>query len=177
MMRSFCISICRNRKQFLDREIAGASLGAFRAASLAAALSLPSFLQDVAEKSSSPGFTLQFVPSSISVVPGGTAQTLTVTVLPVNRFYGATRIAIDSLPTGVSVSPSVLSLTPNNLGTVCHLCFLQCPTGQFHDHSHRNIRRAVAERNHTSGRGRAATSCNFRHPQYLDIRFWRQPRQ
>ena len=68
--------------------------------------------------SSRPSFTLEVVPSTISVVPGGATQSLTVGVSPVNGFKGSVSIASSSLPKGVTASPSTLSLAAGSLGQI-----------------------------------------------------------
>jgi hypothetical protein len=64
---------------------------------------------------SKPGFTLEVAPSTISVVPGGPAQSLTVGASPVNGFTGSVSVALSSLPTGVTATPSTLTLTAGTL--------------------------------------------------------------
>jgi arylsulfate sulfotransferase len=66
--------------------------------------------------SSTKSFTLEAAPSSISIIPGGPAQSLTVSVAPVNGFVDTVSVALSSLPAGVTASPATLSLTPGKLG-------------------------------------------------------------
>ncbi len=68
--------------------------------------------------SSEPRFTLAVVPSTISVVPGGATQSLTVGVSPVNGFKGSVSVVSSSLPKGVTASPSTLSLAAGSLGQI-----------------------------------------------------------
>ena len=65
--------------------------------------------------SASKTFTLEAAPSGVSVVPGGPAQSITISAAPVNGFSGTVSVAISSLPAGVTVSPSSISLTPGKL--------------------------------------------------------------
>jgi arylsulfate sulfotransferase len=60
-------------------------------------------------------FTLAIAPQSITVVPGGPAQAITITASPVNGFTGSVSVAVGSLPTGVTASPMTLSITPGAL--------------------------------------------------------------
>ncbi len=66
--------------------------------------------------SSTRSFTLDVAPTSISIVAGGPAQSLTVVATPVNGFKGTVSVALGSLPAGVTASPSTLSLAPGKLG-------------------------------------------------------------
>jgi arylsulfate sulfotransferase len=69
--------------------------------------------------SGAPGnFTLQFSPSTVTVVPGGPAQTLSVGVSGVNGLNKSVAVAIGSLPAGVTAMPTSLSLTPGMLGQI-----------------------------------------------------------
>ncbi|MGP8269514.1 MAG: aryl-sulfate sulfotransferase [Terracidiphilus sp.] len=61
-------------------------------------------------------FSLDAGPSMISVVPGGAAQTLSVTAEALNGFNGMVAVTIGSLPTGVTATPASLSLAPGALG-------------------------------------------------------------
>ena len=63
-------------------------------------------------------FDLATLPSSISIVPGGTPQTLVVSASPVNGFKGSISVALSGLPSGVTASPSTLSLGAGALGQV-----------------------------------------------------------
>ena len=60
-------------------------------------------------------FSLEVAPASITVVPGGAAQTLTVGVSPENGFNGSVAITVGSLPAGVTATPMTLSITPGSL--------------------------------------------------------------
>src|SRR5579859_680466 len=63
-------------------------------------------------------FTLEVAPATVTVVPGGAAQILTVGATPVNGFKGSVAVTVGSLPTGVTASPTTLSLTPGTFGQV-----------------------------------------------------------
>jgi arylsulfate sulfotransferase len=63
-----------------------------------------------------PDFSLVAGPSTISVVPGGAAQTLSVTATALNGFSGTVTVSIGSLPAGVTATPTSLTLTPGTLG-------------------------------------------------------------
>ncbi len=63
-----------------------------------------------------PNFTVAAAPSTVALQSGGTARALTVTTGGVNGFTGAVNISLSGLPTGVSASPSTLSLAPGQLG-------------------------------------------------------------
>jgi len=63
-------------------------------------------------------FTIEVVPSSISIVPGGPAQTLVVSSSPLNGFAESVSVTLSALPSGVTASPSTLSLAPGALGQI-----------------------------------------------------------
>ncbi len=60
---------------------------------------------------SSADFALQASPVSASIAAGGTAQAITLTATAVSGFTGAVSVAISGLPSGVTASPSSLTLT------------------------------------------------------------------
>src|SRR5689334_15686997 len=53
-------------------------------------------------QTSSPSFSLQVLPSSVTLTAGGTSQVLTGGASPVNNFRGSVAIKLGSLPAGVS---------------------------------------------------------------------------
>jgi arylsulfate sulfotransferase len=57
-------------------------------------------------------FSLTANPSSITVYPGGVAQTVTLTATPASGFSGNILVSTGSLPAGIFASPSTLFLTP-----------------------------------------------------------------
>jgi hypothetical protein len=63
-------------------------------------------------------FTLSATPASISLVPGGAGQPISVNAVPANGFTGMVSVAITGLPTGVTVTPATLSLTPGTVQSV-----------------------------------------------------------
>lgn len=63
-----------------------------------------------------PDFTLTAAPSSVSLQSGGSARSFTVTASAVNGFTDPVTITLTGLPTGVSVTPSTLSIVPGQLG-------------------------------------------------------------
>lgn len=63
-------------------------------------------------------FTIAVAPSSISITPGGSSQTLVVSASPVNGFADTVSVVLSSLPSGVTASPSTLTLTPGALGQI-----------------------------------------------------------
>jgi arylsulfate sulfotransferase len=63
-----------------------------------------------------PDFTIASTPSSVSLVNGGAAQAITVTVSAVNSFSGSVSVSLSGLPTGVTATPATLSISPGQLG-------------------------------------------------------------
>ena len=61
-------------------------------------------------------FILEVVPSTITVVPGGAQQTLSVGVSEVTGIRGSITVTVGSLPAGVTATPASLSLPPASLG-------------------------------------------------------------
>ncbi len=51
------------------------------------------------------------------MAPGGTAQ-VTLNSAAINGFSGTVAVAVSGLPTGVTVSPSTISVTPANPATI-----------------------------------------------------------
>ena len=65
-----------------------------------------------------PDFTLSFTPQSLTITAGATGQQVALSATAQNGFTGAVNVAVSGLPTGVTASPSTLSLapgTPQNL--------------------------------------------------------------
>ena len=69
-------------------------------------------------QTSSPSFSLQVLPSSVTLTAGGTPQVLIVGTSPVNDFSGNVAIKLGSLPAGVTATPSSLSLAVGSLGQI-----------------------------------------------------------
>jgi arylsulfate sulfotransferase len=68
-----------------------------------------------AATSESGDFTLAIAPSTVTINPGGPAQTITVTASPVNGFAGNVSVAVGALPSGVTATPMTLSMAPGGL--------------------------------------------------------------
>jgi arylsulfate sulfotransferase len=65
-----------------------------------------------------PDFSLVAAPSTITVTPGGAAQTVAVVVVPVHGFTGQVKVAVGSLPKGVTATPSTLSVAAGVQGNI-----------------------------------------------------------
>ena len=63
-----------------------------------------------------PNFTIAAAPATVALQSGGSARALTVTAGGVNGFTSPVTISLSGLPTGVTASPSTLSLAPGQLG-------------------------------------------------------------
>ncbi len=57
-----------------------------------------------------PDFSLSTTSSSVSLTAGGSAQSVLLSVTPINKFTGTVDITISGLPAGVTAAPSSLSL-------------------------------------------------------------------
>lgn len=66
--------------------------------------------------SAQPGFLLQVGPSSAVITPGGSSQVISVAIERVNGFSGAVDITPGTLPAGVTISPSSVSVTGGTVG-------------------------------------------------------------
>jgi hypothetical protein len=64
-------------------------------------------------KKSVSDFELQASQSSASLTAGGAAQSVMLTVVPENGFSGTVQVTVGGVPSGVSATPSTLSLTLN----------------------------------------------------------------
>lgn len=58
-----------------------------------------------------PDFTLQTSAASVTLAPGGAAQSVTVTATTLNGFSGTVAVTFSGLPSGVTAKPSSLSLS------------------------------------------------------------------
>jgi hypothetical protein len=56
-------------------------------------------------------FSLQATPASASLTAGGAAQSVSVSAMPVSGFSGTVNVSVAGAPTGVTITPSTLSLT------------------------------------------------------------------
>lgn len=63
-------------------------------------------------------FTLTATPASLSLVPGGAGQQISVNAVPANGFMGMVNVSIAGLPAGVTAQPATLSLIPGTAQTV-----------------------------------------------------------
>src|ERR1700686_1410869 len=63
-------------------------------------------------------FTLTATPASLSLVPGGAGQQISVNAVPANGFMGTVNVSIAGLPAGVTAQPATLSLIPGTAQTV-----------------------------------------------------------
>ena len=59
-----------------------------------------------------PDFSLAVVPASLSLTAGSTGKSVSVTANALNGFTGSVSVSLSGLPTGVTASPSTLTLTP-----------------------------------------------------------------
>jgi hypothetical protein len=55
-------------------------------------------------------FTMTCTPSTITLIPGGVGQSITVNAAPVNGFAGAVVVTITGLPAGVAATPGAVTL-------------------------------------------------------------------
>ena len=77
-------------------------------------------------------FALAATPASVSLVPGGGGQQISVNAVAANGFSGMVNVAIAGLPNGVTAEPATLSLTPGaaqTLGARCPLSQVTPPRG------------------------------------------------
>lgn len=63
-----------------------------------------------------PDFTITAAPSAVALQSGGSASSLTITAAAVNGFTDPVSISLSGLPTGVTATPSTLTVTPGQLG-------------------------------------------------------------
>jgi len=63
-------------------------------------------------------FSLTATPGSLSLVPGGAGQQISVNAVPANGFMGMVNVTIAGLASGVTAQPATLSLTPGTAQTV-----------------------------------------------------------
>ena len=63
-------------------------------------------------------FSLAAAPASVTVNPGGAAQTVSVISTPVNGFTGNVAVTVGSLPAGVTATPSSISVTAGSQGEI-----------------------------------------------------------
>jgi len=63
-------------------------------------------------------FSLSSTPATITLVPGGPPQQISVNATAANSFTGTVAVAITGLPSGVTAQPSTLMLTPGTAQNV-----------------------------------------------------------
>ena len=63
-------------------------------------------------------FSLAAAPSTITLVPGGPAQQVSLTATATNSFTGMVAVTIAGLPAGVTAQPATLTLTPGAPQTI-----------------------------------------------------------
>jgi hypothetical protein len=69
-------------------------------------------------KTAAPDFTLQSTPASVTLTAGGAAQTVSVSVTPVNGFTGTVAVTPAGLPAGVTATPSPLNVAAGSSQTL-----------------------------------------------------------
>ncbi|MEO6806559.1 MAG: aryl-sulfate sulfotransferase [Edaphobacter sp.] len=72
----------------------------------------------VAAPAPPPDFSLQAAPSTVTVTPGGNAQSLTLGATALNGFTGNITVQVGPLPAGVTATPATVTLTPGTLQQV-----------------------------------------------------------
>jgi hypothetical protein len=63
-------------------------------------------------------FSLASTPTTITLVPGGPGQQVSVSATAANGFTGMVTVAVSGLPSGVSAQPSTLTLTPETAQSI-----------------------------------------------------------
>ena len=63
-------------------------------------------------------FSLAAAPASVTVTPGGAAQTVSVIATPLNGFTGNVAVTVASLPAGVTATPSSISVAAGSQGQI-----------------------------------------------------------
>ena len=65
-----------------------------------------------------PDFSLTPSPATLTITAGGAAQTVSVSAAALNGFSATIQVAVSGLPSGVTATPSTLTLTPASPQTV-----------------------------------------------------------
>ena len=65
-----------------------------------------------------PDYSLSATPATITLVPGGAAQQVTIGVSAINGMTGVVTVAITGLPSGVVAQPATLSIAPGTTQNV-----------------------------------------------------------
>jgi arylsulfate sulfotransferase len=76
-------------------------------------------------------FTLVMAPTTLSLVPGGSSQQVSITAAAVNGFAGNVSVAVGAMPTGVTASPMSLSLAPGAVSQLNVVAAPSAPAGNF----------------------------------------------
>jgi arylsulfate sulfotransferase len=63
-------------------------------------------------------FSLQVAPSTITVVPGGAPQMVSVGISAINGSGGGVTVSVGTLPASVTATPANLSLSPGSVGQI-----------------------------------------------------------
>jgi outer membrane protein assembly factor BamB len=63
-------------------------------------------------------FSLSPTPATITLVPGGAGQQISLNFAPVNGFTGMVTVAITGLPSGITAQPTMLTMTPGTAQNV-----------------------------------------------------------
>ncbi len=59
-----------------------------------------------------PNFTFSASATALTLTPGGSTQPVTLSATAINGFAGTIQVSVSGLPTGVTISPATITLTP-----------------------------------------------------------------
>ena len=76
-------------------------------------------------------FTLSASPTSLTLTAGAAGQSVSLAAAAVNGFTGSVAVALSGLPTGVTVSPSTLTLTPGKAASLSLTAASTAAVGTF----------------------------------------------
>ncbi len=76
-----------------------------------------------------PGFTLEASSASISLTPGGAAQSVTIAAFPQGSFSGKITVTAASMPAGVTMTPTSFTLSAGSLRTISISAIAAAKTG------------------------------------------------
>src|SRR5579871_2287582 len=74
-------------------------------------------------------FSLSATPTTVTLLPGGTGQQISINAAPVNGFASMVSVAITGLPSGVTAQPSMLTLSPGTVQTIALTASATAPAG------------------------------------------------
>lgn len=80
--------------------------------------------------SPTPSFTLSLSPAAVTLTPGGATQTVQVSLAAQGGFTGAASVTVSGLSSGVTASPSPLSVSPGAPGTLTFSAAASTATSQ-----------------------------------------------